>query len=450
MENFCYIADSLIKTKNIKNYENKCNYLLFKKPKDYFVFYWNTFNNIDKYDIDSFIILDIIYQVMIKSNNNKFKVLNDILNNIFMDEIFKEKYLNIFFDVQKKYHVLNKFVYICKMKKAKVKVDYDLLLNPISEKDKDTICIIQNKFKYIFAIRDLVNIIETALSNAPGFFLHILSPKNPFNKIPFSNTNMYNIYFKVKQSNFTMPILFHLFFLTHFDKAKFSLEYEAIIRDYAIKKFVFKSNANILRKEIIIMLYDNIYTKKLSIDKDFPDNILVEIMKPFLYYYYTYKYGVAGTEKYFLFKNVLYFKLKVFYSYNVNFGRKYYSIINNKKVLKFNTKHLSFDQIQTNSIHLYNINTELDNDNSDINSSTPNTSSSSSRSNSSSSPTQTDAVENYAEVNDAEANDAEAIESQSSTSTTNSNENELEWEQLNNLLYSANLNNNSDSDIDSF
>jgi hypothetical protein len=145
MENFCYIADSLIKKKNIKKKDNKCNYFLIKNPNDYFVFYWNNFNNIEKYDIDSFIILDIIYQVMIKSNNNKFKVLNNILNNIFMDEIFKEKYLNIFFNLQKKYHVLNKFIYICKMKKAKVKVDYDLLLNPISENDKDIICIIQIK-----------------------------------------------------------------------------------------------------------------------------------------------------------------------------------------------------------------------------------------------------------------------------------------------------------------
>lgn len=448
MENFCYIADSFIKTKNIKKSENKYNFFFFKKTKDYFNFYWNTFENIQKEATDSFIILDIMYQVMIKSNNNKFKVLNDILNNIFMDEIFKEKYLNIFCNLQKKYHVLNKFINICKMKKAKIKVDYDLLLNPISELDKDIICIIQNKFKYIFAIRDLVNIIETALSNAPGFFLHVLSPKNPFNKILFSNTNLYNIYFKVKQSNFKMPILFHLFFLSNFDKANFSLEYEAIIRDYAIKKFVFKSNVNILRKEIILMLNDNNYTKKLSIDKDLPDDVLVEIMKPFLYYYYTYKYGVTGTEKFYLFKNVLYFKLKVFYTYNSNFGRKYYTINNNKKVLNFNTKHLSFDQIQTNNIYLYNINTESDNVNnsnshdSDIDSSTSNTSYSGT------SPSQSEAVENFAEQNDAEANESEN-ENESST-TNNSNENELDWDQLNNILNSVNLNNNSDSDADSY
>jgi hypothetical protein len=443
MNNFCYIAHSYIKTTNIKN---KYNFFL-KKINDYFIFYWNTFNNIERQDIDSFLILDIMYQVMIKNNNNKFKVLNDILNNIFMDEIFKEKYLNIFCNIQKTYHVLNKFVYICKMKKAKVKVDYDLLLNPISELDKDIICIIQNKFKYIFAIRDLVNIIETSLSNAPGFFLHVLSPKNPFNKIPFSNTNLYNIYFKVKQSNFTMPILFHLFFLTHFDKAKFSLEYEAIIRDYAIKKFVFKSNSNILRKEILFMLYDNIYTKKLYIDKDFPDDVLVEIMKPFLYYYYTYKYGVTGTEKFYLFKNVLYFKLKVFYNYNANFGRKYYNVVNNKKILKFNTKHVSFDEIQSNNLHLYNINTELDNEN--VNNNRDTDIESSTSTSTSSGSVQSEAVENYAEQNDAEANDNDN-DNDTSTTNTNSNSNELEWEQLNNLLNFANLNNNSDSDVDSY
>jgi hypothetical protein len=186
------------------------------------------------------------------------------------------------------------------------------------------------------------------------------------------------------------------------------------------------------------MLYDNIYTKRLFIDKDLPDDILVRIMKPFLYYYYTYKYGVVGTEKFYLFKNILYFKLKVFYNYNPNFGRKYYTLINNKKILQFNTKHLSFDQIQTNNNYLYNINTEIDNENININNNDDSdiVSSSSNTSYSGSSSSQSEAVEIFAEQNDAEANE-------------NENENELEWEQLNNLLNSANLNNISESESES-
>ena len=372
MEMYYYIAQTIINKNNpnkvIEKFNLNLNEDLVDFSKNSFLFYNSIYNEINKEEEDSFIVLNILYSLIYKykqelQNNNKiikikykFDYINQILNNIFLSEQTKEKYLNLFSKIQKTIYYLKKFGYICKFKKMKIQVDYDLLLNPINIQDKNSFCIIQDNFKFLFTIRDLINIIETALSNSPGFFLNILAPKNPFNNTPFSLSCLYNIYFKVKESQFIMPILFHLFFLCNFDKMNFVLEYEAVIRDYAIKKFIFNTPAKLLKKEIMEMLDDNVYTRKLIIDKDFPKETLGIVMKPFLYYYYIVKYSVKGTEKTFLYKSILYYKLKLFYLFNSNFGRKYFKIDGKKKIISFNTKHLLFKEININDNYLYSVN----------------------------------------------------------------------------------------------
>ena len=347
MDIFYYITHKLMHF----NYDSfQYNKDLFEQVKtNPFLLHQKYYDSINKNDEQSYLIFNILYQFLyanIDVNKNiKFLELYNILNNIFMSDEKKEKYFSMFTKIQKIRYSLKKFGFICKFKKMKIQVDYDLLLNPININDNNTICIIQDNFKYLFTVRDLINIIETALSNAPGFFVNILTPKNPFNNISFSLSCLYNIYFKLKQSQYIMPILFHLFFLSNFDKIDFVLEYEAIIRDYAIKKFIYNTPNVLLRKEIMEMLFDNIYTKRLRIDKDFPNDKLGNIMKPFLYYYYIVKYSVDGTEKTYLYKHILFHKLRLFYLHNTNFGRKYYNIIGKKINLTFNTKHLLFNDI---------------------------------------------------------------------------------------------------------
>lgn len=243
MDIFYYITHNLMHFNNNSFQYNKD---LFEQVKtNPFLLYQKYYDSIYKNDEESYLILNILYQFVYANTNIniKFLELYNILNNVFMSEEIKEKYFSMFTKIQKIRYSLKKFGFICKFKKMKIQVDYDLLLNPINIHDNNTICIIQDNFKYFFTVRDLINIIETALSNAPGFFVNILTPKNPFNNISFSLSCLYNIYFKLKQSQYIMPILFHLFFLSNFDKIDFVLEYEAIIRDYAIKKFIYNTPA---------------------------------------------------------------------------------------------------------------------------------------------------------------------------------------------------------------
>jgi len=98
------------------------------------------------------------------------------------------------------------------------------------------------------------------------------------------------------------------------------------------------------------MLKSNIYTKNLNIHTDFPKDILVDIFRPFLFYYYIKYYDIKGTNKINNYAFILAVKLKVFYLYNTGFGRRQLKITKHfnkviKKEYKFNTEHISFYKI---------------------------------------------------------------------------------------------------------
>ena len=104
------------------------------------------------------------------------------------------------------------------------------------------------------------------------------------------------------------------------------------------------------------MLAANYYTRKLIIHQEFPIKTLIEIFKPFLYYFYIINYDIQGTERIDNYKRMLYIKLKKFYEYNKAFGRKMYNSTIQNKLLRrlnlpiipqtyFSTKHISFHNI---------------------------------------------------------------------------------------------------------
>jgi hypothetical protein len=225
------------------------------------------------------------------------------------------------------------------------------MLNPLNPIDKNTFVLIQNKSKYLFSIRDLITIIETAIGNAPDFFLDPLWPKNPYNNQILNVGDLCNIYFKMKHSGRLPSLLFHCFFLEEFCKHRFIENHEPLIREHAIKRYVFKSPHTTLHGSTIMMIKNNPYTSLLNIHKDFPKETLVDIFRPFLYYYYVINYGVKGTEKIATYKRKLNNKLTQFYKYNKVFGRRVVKLTKNKnkvikKKIEFVTHHISFYNIK--------------------------------------------------------------------------------------------------------
>jgi hypothetical protein len=134
----------------------------------------------------------------------------------------------------------------------------------------------------------------------------------------------------------------------------FGEHYEPYIRENAIKQFVSNSHHTTLHSEVLEMLKSNRYTKLLYIHKDFPKDQLVNIFRPFLYYYYISHYDIKGTTKVYNYQHILKLKLKKFYEFNKQFGRKYVELVTNiqkrivKKEIKFNCKCIPFHKIVVN------------------------------------------------------------------------------------------------------
>lgn len=294
------------------------------------------------------------------SQHFKFKYFISQINNIFLTEEQKEDFINIFCKIQKTYFALSRFAYMYKYKRAKIVVDFDLCLNLIDINNKNSICLFQAKNKYYFRINDLINIIDNALSNSPNFFSDPLITKNPYNNIPFNKSTLYNIYFNIISKTSIVSELIHKFFLSNFDLDNFEKEYEYLIREHSIKKYVKNTDFNILYFSVLVMIdtyndahYNN--ENKILIDKNFPKKQLVEIMKPYLSIYFTHKYSLINTKK-MTSKILLYDKLKEFYLFNPLFGRKeikvqtFFSknIKKYRSVHTYNDKHIDFHKEDNN------------------------------------------------------------------------------------------------------
>ena len=94
--------------------------------------------------------------------------------------------------------MLNRFVYNYKYNKAKIVVDTDMGLNKLNINDHNVFCLFHNNSKYLFLINDLIKIINSSLTNSYMFFSQPLPSKNPYNNLPFTKSNLYNIYLFLK------------------------------------------------------------------------------------------------------------------------------------------------------------------------------------------------------------------------------------------------------------
>jgi hypothetical protein len=260
-------------------------------------------------------------------DDNKINILNNsILKNNFLQPEKKEFYLNIFYKSQKIYHGFSKLAYIFKFKKAKFfDIDTDLFTNPLSTLKSNIIMTIyddKTKTKYRFRISDIITIIINSLSHAPEFFCDPQHIKNPYTNIPFTEAQLYNIYFIIKQSSYIMPHLFHLYFINKFNIVLFDKNNECVIRDYAIK--IFLKNASDDDKIYQIHKMIESHSRELSgliIADGFPKNKLTDAFNRYLKLYLEEAYSLNPTIRYQSKRN-LKVKLSKFKKLNPAFGRR--------------------------------------------------------------------------------------------------------------------------------
>jgi len=292
---------------------------------------------------------------------NKYKIFFELLNG-FLIKDKNDEFIDYFCKIQKTYNILNKFIYNYKYKKSKIVVDTDMCLNKLTENGKNVICILDNKYRYLFNINDLINIIYTSLTNSYSFFSQPKSIKNPYNNLPFNKSTLYNIYFFIKfKTNYYSELLFK-FFNCNFNLNNFKYLNEDLLRDCSITNYVYKTPHNTIEQEIkdIIIIF-NLYCQKhmlknrIRIHKDFPQKKLVEVMRPYLFLYCKSQYSFHPEIKTRFFS---YFKSSMlrFNNFNPLFGSKQIKILYevNKyfekkqvgKKITFNDKFIKFFNVE--------------------------------------------------------------------------------------------------------
>lgn len=239
-------------------------------------------------------ILKFLFIETILNCECKFNILKyQVYNNTFLTDFNREYILDIFFKAQKVYHVLLRFV---DKRIAATSTTYDcnldMALTPLHDYgDHLLINIIENKTKYAFKLGDLITIIQTRLGNGSHFFPEPLEIVNPYTNIMFSYKNLYKIYFQCKASNFTMPSLFHQFFLSSFNIEHFLDFNECLLKEQLIKYFIkYASNRQKYRK-ILTMLY--IYTEHTHISFNYQSQeTMCNIFSYLLIYYLRSEYSL--------------------------------------------------------------------------------------------------------------------------------------------------------------
>lgn len=230
-----------------------------------------------------------------------FFLQRKLVENIFLSEIMKDEFLELFRKIQQKFLCIQRFIFMIKYKKAKIVVENDLSLNPISEKDKNVIIIYQNNNKYLFNIRDIIQLIEKSITHSEFFFSKPLICKNPYNNLILNKSTLYNIYFFMRFKTLYFSEILHQFFLCNFHLSEFHEKNYALVRNTAIYDF-FKNESSLycLRRYILEMLdeYNNTFIyNQIEIHHEFPLKKLVEIMKPYLKIYLISKYSLVTLDK---------------------------------------------------------------------------------------------------------------------------------------------------------
>ena len=140
-------------------------------------------------------------------------------------------------------------------------------------------------------------------------------------------------------------MIIHQFFLSNFDLQVFIDENENLIREYAIKSFVYNSHETDVCDDIKIMLSE--YNRRIKVHEEFPKDKLHKIMKPYLYLYLTSIYS-TNENKQIESRIQLLKKMKRFYLFNPQFGRKNIQICINKTIVTINDKHIQINEKETN------------------------------------------------------------------------------------------------------
>jgi hypothetical protein len=324
-------------------------------------FFPKKLSSVDTFSEETDLNLLFFYEkISFLSIPEKWVSYKKVLNNIFLGDEKKEEVFGVISKIQRTIHGLYRLKYLWQRSRAKWYNTADLYMNTISPTDRGTIVIFENNTKYIFQLRELIHVVQSSLSNCCHFFPNPVPCKNPYTNLPLHKSNLYNIYFAIRQSQHRMPLLFEEFFRHNFNLNRFLAKNEELINDEYLKTYV-ENNCLTYVLEYVYDMFKE-HEIRCHIHKDFPKDQLFQIMKPYLSLYFISNYAINSHKKGQTFRN-LHRKLHLFENYNKHFGRRKVQFVSKNPfspvkqcVYVFDDKYIPLKDIDNDSFltsHLY-------------------------------------------------------------------------------------------------
>ena len=274
---------------------------------------------------------------------------NYIIRAPFISDEKKRIFVEYFLTSQKIYRALCRFARKYKVTRSiKFNTGTDLCLNDISnisELSTIKLYVDSSRVLYTFRTSDVIQVINAALTYNANFFAEPQTIKNPYTNIPFTNAELYSIYYSIKYSHFEMPFLFHQYLINGFSLIRFTCLNETILREIAITDFC-KSSTNRQKYNYIsrmLVEFSDIFCPS-NIDSEFPKENVVDAFKYLLKDTLTMSFSLINTLRKASKQNIKR-ELREFKKYNPMYGRKIivrkYTNIDNKPFI-FGDKNRSF------------------------------------------------------------------------------------------------------------
>lgn len=188
----------------------------------------------------------------------------------------------MFCRVQRAYYGFARLARIWRLRKSPVQIDCDLFMTPLDPTHKNTYCLLQKHNRYYFSVRDLCKILVNALTNSAFLFSEPQNARNPYNNVVFNKADLYNIYWKIRESICIVPTILDLWFRYGFDVYKLRKCHEHEFADYAIDNYVNQLDVAQTCEEIYEMIYSLNFQDVIHPIQTFPAGRFAADLTPYL------------------------------------------------------------------------------------------------------------------------------------------------------------------------
>ena len=215
----------------------------------------------------------------------------NVMDNPFVYPCVKELFSTWFSQMQRTYWAFSRLALRWIWKKPRIQIRTDLYMNDLEISHPHTYPLMQLRNVYLFTLSNLVNLIMTAICHANHFCHEPLPIKNPYNNLPLSKADLYNIYLRVCSVYIKVPFFFRRFFECDFNIYRFKVECETELREHSIKEYVKIVEARDVFADIQMMIHKYDPNCYMRISSRVDRQIVVAMFRPFLASYYLSLYS---------------------------------------------------------------------------------------------------------------------------------------------------------------